>query len=295
MAMEDPPEEPRSMPAWVMTFADLMSLLMCFFVLLLSFAEIDATKFKQIAESLEKAFGVQREVPAMEIPMGTSPVFDHFSPGRPEPTLLDEVRQQTQQDDPRLRTHTAQVLAQVEQQTQQQVERTAAQVAQQLAAEIQAGKLQLQQEEDRIIIRIEERGSFGSGASQLSPEFTEILGRIGDTLAQVPGKIAIEGHTDNIPMRSARYASNWDLSAARAAAVANALLAKGAVQQERLRISGLAETRPVLDNATPEHRAQNRRVEIVVDLEQPIAAYQAKVLSLLEQGRAQEAFQLGWQ
>jgi len=121
------------------------------------------------------------------------------------------------------------------------------------------------------------------------------LGDIGDSLAQVPGRISIEGHTDNIPMRSARYASNWDLSAARAASVANALLAKGAVAMDRLRISGLAETRPVQDNLTPENRAQNRRVEIVVDLEQPIAQYQAKVLSLLEQGRAEEAFQVGWQ
>ncbi len=293
--MEEPEEEKRSMPAWVMTFADLMSLLMCFFVLLLSFAEIDATKFKQIAESLEQAFGVQREVPAMEIPMGTSPVFDHFSPGRPEPTLLDEVRQQTQQDDPRIKTHTAQVLAQLEQATQQQVARTAQQLAQALEQEIQAGKLQLLQEENRLIIRIEERGSFGSGSSQLSGEFQGILGDIGDSLAQVPGRISIEGHTDNIPMRSARYASNWDLSAARAASVANALLAKGAVAMDRLRISGLAETRPVQDNLTPENRAQNRRVEIVVDLEQPIAQYQAKVLSLLEQGRAEEAFQVGWQ
>jgi len=293
--MEEPEEEKRSMPPWVMTFADLMSLLMCFFVLLLSFAEIDATKFKQIAQSLEQAFGVQREVPAMEIPMGTSPVFDHFSPGRPEPTLLDQVRQQTQQDDPRLKTHTAQVLAQLEQATQQQVARTAQQVAQALAPEIQAGKLQLLQQDNRLIIRIEERGSFGSGSSELSREFQGILGDIGDALAQVPGRISIEGHTDNIPMRSVRYASNWDLSAARAASVANALLAKGAVSTERLRISGLADTRPVQDNLTPENRAQNRRVEIVVDLEQPIAQYQAKVLSLLEQGRAEEAFQVGWQ
>ena len=74
----DLPEEEGSpgIPAWVMTFADLMSLLMCFFVLLLSFSEIDAMKFKQIAGELSKAFGVQRDVAALEIPMGTSPIFD---------------------------------------------------------------------------------------------------------------------------------------------------------------------------------------------------------------------------
>ena len=79
--MDDLPEEEKpGIPAWVVTFADLMSLLMCFFVLLLSFSEIDAQKFKQIAGELSKAFGVQREVPALEIPQGTSPIFDKFSP-----------------------------------------------------------------------------------------------------------------------------------------------------------------------------------------------------------------------
>ena len=76
---ELPEEDAPGVPAWVVTFADLMSLLMCFFVLLLSFSEIDASKFKQIADELSKAFGVQRDVPALEVPMGTSAVFEHFS------------------------------------------------------------------------------------------------------------------------------------------------------------------------------------------------------------------------
>lgn len=80
---ELPEEEKPGIPAWVVTFADLMSLLMCFFVLLLSFSEIDAQKFKQIAGELSQAFGVQREVPALEIPQGTSPIFDKFSPAPP--------------------------------------------------------------------------------------------------------------------------------------------------------------------------------------------------------------------
>ena len=84
--MEEQEDDSPGIPAWVMTFADLMSLLMCFFVLLLSFSEIDAMRFKQIAGEMAKAFGVQRDVPALEVPMGTSAVFDKFSPGKPEPT-----------------------------------------------------------------------------------------------------------------------------------------------------------------------------------------------------------------
>src|SRR6056297_2087911 len=101
---ELPEEEKPGIPAWVVTFADLMSLLMCFFVLLLSFSEIDAQKFKQIAGELSQAFGVQRDVPALEIPQGTSPIFDKFSPAPPEPTVLDEVRQTTTTEAPELET-----------------------------------------------------------------------------------------------------------------------------------------------------------------------------------------------
>jgi chemotaxis protein MotB len=103
--MDDLPEEEKpGIPGWVVTFADLMSLLMCFFVLLLSFSEIDAQKFKQIAGELSKAFGVQREVPALEIPQGTSPIFDKFSPAPPEPTLLEQVKQTTTTEDPEIET-----------------------------------------------------------------------------------------------------------------------------------------------------------------------------------------------
>jgi len=112
--MDLPEEEDKpGIPAWVVTFADLMSLLMCFFVLLLSFSEIDAMKFKQIAGELSKAFGVQRDVPALEIPMGTSPIFDKFSPGKPEPTPIDQVRQQTSEELPQLDTLRAELEAEL--------------------------------------------------------------------------------------------------------------------------------------------------------------------------------------
>lgn len=80
------PECVEGLPAYMGTFADLMSLLMCFFVLLLSFAEMDVTKFKRLAGSMKDAFGVQREISADAIPMGTSIIAQEFSPGRPEPT-----------------------------------------------------------------------------------------------------------------------------------------------------------------------------------------------------------------
>ena len=93
-----PAKAEEGAPAWVMTFADLMSLLMCFFVLLLAFSEMDVLKFKQIAGSMSAAFGVQREIKAKEIPKGTSIVAKEFSPGRPDPSAIAEARQHTTDD-----------------------------------------------------------------------------------------------------------------------------------------------------------------------------------------------------
>ena len=120
--MEEQEDDSPGIPAWVMTFADLMSLLMCFFVLLLSFSEIDAQKFKQIAGELSKAFGVQRDIPALDIPMGTSPIFDNFSPGKPEPTPVDSVRQQTTEESPQLDTLRAEMETELQEQVQSTTE-----------------------------------------------------------------------------------------------------------------------------------------------------------------------------
>ena len=88
---------PPGAPAWLATFADMMSLLMCFFVLLLSMASMDVQKFKHVADSLKEAFGVQRLIPVEDIPMGTSVIQQEFSPGETQPTPLDEIKQSTQQ------------------------------------------------------------------------------------------------------------------------------------------------------------------------------------------------------
>lgn len=285
--MDLPEEEDKpGIPAWVVTFADLMSLLMCFFVLLLSFSEIDAMKFKQIAGELSKAFGVQRDVPALEIPMGTSPIFDKFSPGKPEPTPIDQVRQQTSEELPQLDTLRAELEAELEQKvaatTEKQVQFNMQAIKDVLEKELTDGRLQMEQDRKRVIIRIEERGSFQSGSAVMTEDFEEILFRISEVLSQLPGEITVEGHTDDIPISTPRFNSNWDLSAARASSVANALLATGAVEAQRLKVQGYADTRPRASNEWPETRALNRRVEIVVDLAEAADQYETRLRQLME-------------
>lgn len=258
-------EEPASggTPAWVVTFADLMSLLMCFFVLLLSFSEMDAQKFKEIAGELSKAFGVQREVPADDLPMGSNIVFPNVTAGtgRSESAM-----------DALARTDAGQL-----------TQATAEALRESLANELQSGGLQLDEGARSIVLRVEENGSFGSGSADVTPAFEGLLSRMAVILARVPGSLTIEGHTDDVPIRTARFHSNWDLSAARAASVANALLRHAQIEARRIRVEGHADTNPRDPNSSSELRARNRRVEIVVDQSGDIEDIQVELERLRDQ------------
>ncbi len=243
-------------PAWVMTFADLMSLLMCFFVLLLSFSEMDVIKFKQIAGSMKSAFGVQRQVQAPDIPMGTSIITQEFSPGKTEPTIVQDVRQTTTQEDVSLES--------AKEKMEEAAQEAAKELKVQMAEQIDQGLVEVDSEQDRVIIRIKEKGSFPSGSAELREEFLPILEKIRAQIATTPGTITVAGHTDDIPIRTFRYRSNWELSSSRAVSVLEQLLADGTINAADTEVKGLADTQPLVPNDSPENRATNRRVEIVI-------------------------------
>lgn len=270
------PPCPAGLPGWLATFADLMSLLMCFFVLLLSFSEMDVLKFKQLAGSMKEAFGVQNQIKVEDVPKGTSIIAQEFSPGRPEPTPLNEVRQMTinnamntldvrskegENDTP------DQLKGQLDKELKKQEEEAkedAVQIAATLALEVGNGSIEVETESRKVIIRIKENGSFESGTAELKFESIPVLAKIRDLLLEVKGKVAIEGHTDDLPYSGFRYQSNWDLSAARALAVANELFGDYRIDQSRFMVIGYASTKPLVPNETREQRAKNRRVEIVI-------------------------------
>ncbi len=261
--MSDDVEEcdcPPPAAAWVMTFADLMSLLMCFFVLLLSFSEMDVTKFKRLAGELSKAYGIQRQIQANDIPMGTSAVLENYTPGKPEPNPLEIIQQKTTELESNLRTESVETIKE-EQQTQADAEA----IARILKEEIEEGKIQVESRKRNIIIRVEEKGSFSPGSAVLSEQFELVMDKIRQALAATPGKITIEGHTDDIPINTDRFRSNWDLSSARASSVAFELELDGLVESSRMKVIGFADTKPLVANDNRENRAKNRRVEIVVD------------------------------
>lgn len=275
------PEEdgPPGTPAWMATFADLMSLLMCFFVLLLSFSEMDLQKYKQVAGSMKNAFGVQNQTKVMDIPKGTSIIAQEFSPGKTQPTVLDKVNQFTVETNhkslrvgnpeaPKLDTlNDEQTKELLDDQMAFLMAQTAADAANLkaiLEKEIAAGMIDIEHEGRHITIRIRERGSFSSASDQLAIEFLPVMSSIREALQDIRGKISIEGHTDNIPISTAKFSSNWDLSAARSLRVLQELLKGGKLNQNRFMLVGLASTIPFKPNDSSVNRAANRRVEVII-------------------------------
>ncbi len=258
-------------PAWVMTFADLMSLLMCFFVLLLAFSEMDVEKFKQLSGSMKQAFGVQREIKADEIPKGTSVVSTEFSPGIPQPTPFKVVEQQTTDDTKENlefaegdKSENKKVAEKIYEAAVLRIRDEAEKLIAKLKREIDEGMLEVEWSESEITIRLRERSTFNSGEAKLKSSFFKVIERVSETLNKIDGNIIVAGHTDNVPISNYEYRSNWELSAARAANVVHYLITKGKVDSGRIQIRAHADTKPLVANNSWENRAKNRRVEIII-------------------------------
>ncbi len=360
-------------PSWMATFADMATLLMAFFVLLLSFAEVNVPKFKQVAGALERAFGVARVVPRISLPTATSLVKQEFTPSLAEPTVLDQKRQRSEDitrqfvikkteegtgdfkskdEFRRVQEALAEQIEQgavtvrlednivVELQTdktsggenksanggaggpisqatldvaakivdlqtkvsteievrkqavasgaktggmesdkdsvessggsaakrKQDVDDQYQQIRVALAADIQMGLAEVERDGDRIVVRLASQGSFISGSADLQPGFGGLLSRVGNSLSGTRSKVRVEGHTDNVPVAfSERFNSNWDLSAARSASVADFFAKNTELSQELITVAGFADTRPIDTNNTAAGRSRNRRIEVIVD------------------------------
>lgn len=290
---------PVGLPAYMGTFADLMALLMCFFVLLLSFAEMDVLKFKQIAGSMKNAFGVQSQVHVRDIPKGTSIIAKEFSPGKPQPTVIEAVMQQTiditketiEFDEPDededegsggvdknkgLGPQTqeeksdaevledAQKAAEAEKEAAAKAEELAQEIAAKMSEEISDGQVELLAKGSYVVIRIREKGSFASASDGIEKQFLPVIGKIEAILADTTGEIRVAGHTDNLPIDNEYFRSNWELSGGRAGSVTRELLKSGKLDKSRFVITGYADTKPIADNSTREGRATNRRVEVII-------------------------------
>lgn len=281
---EEEPQKCECRPGvapWMTTFADLMALLLCFFVLLLSYSEMDALKFKRIAGSMAQAFGVQSQLDVYDVPKGTSIIAQEFSPSLPQPTPLNQIWQKTENSARNtLEVSCAQeydlehgeqnleagVRARIKEKLEELIAETrqdADDISRALHEQISSGEIEVETEGRKIVIRIREKGSFVTASAELNERYYDVLDDIREVLREKPGKILIEGHTDHLPISTPRFRSNWELSSARAVTVAQVLMQDN-MNPRRFTVSGYADTVPLGDNTTAEGRALNRRVEIVI-------------------------------
>jgi len=305
---------PEGLPAWMGTFADLMALLMCFFVLLLSFSEMDVLKFKQIAGSMEFAFGVQNTIQVKDIPKGTSVIAQEFRPGKPDPTPIEVIMQNTTEitkvvldfqdgessraggdanvpvqeaaveiiesnSDNSESSSGAQGDADRENTAKQAVQQAnsetpspevaaqqglAKKVAENLKKEIIDGAIEIESLGQQLIIRVREKGSFPAGSAFLQPRFRPVISKVASILVDVPGELTISGHTDNEPIQSELYRSNWDLSSQRAVSVAQEMLKVKGISDKKMRVVGYANSKPLTTGNSVIEQRRNRRVEISI-------------------------------
>jgi len=223
-------------PGWIVTFADLATLLMSFFVLLLAFSEMDVVKYKAVSGSMKDALGVKQDSTEITLPDG-DPAEKAQLQGAPD-------------------------------ESNEKGKGTAAEaqlIKDNLAEEIEDKKISLDEgNPGKLLIRLPEKGVFPSGSDELARSYVPVLEKVRDTLASVEGSIFVAGHTDDIPIENKRFRSNWDLSAARAVSVVHVLLHDGKIPSDRIVAQGYAESRPLVANTDKASRAKNRRVDIIL-------------------------------
>ncbi len=238
----------RAAPRWMWTFADLMSLLFALFVLLLTFAEFDPQRFESTAENLRATFSDAQGLPLAR-PQRRD-VIDIRPPAARQPAFDDAELEKMAE------------LAAWEGLRQRTVEA----LRMRLLDELSDGRVSLEETDRGVVLRFPSESTFASGESGLKAAIEPSLQRVAEVLRGVAGKVTVSGHTDDVPISTDRYRSNWDLSTARAVSVVHYMLEAGGLDPPRVSASGFADSRPLASNATPDGRARNRRVEIELEI-----------------------------
>jgi len=218
---------------WLLTYADLITLLMVFFVVLYSMSQADSDKFKRVSAALQQAFNID------------------VLKGQPTATSIqDDQIDQSLADNP------------INDEQSAQVSRLQSKIKAVVDGLVQAPDVSVGIDKEGVVIRLSGSYLFDSGRAELKPNSFDILDALSAELRLQPNEIRIDGHTDAIPIDSPRYPTNWELSVARALAVTRYLTETDGVPAGRLMAAGFGEFRPLVPNDTRDHRAMNRRVEI---------------------------------
>ncbi len=242
-----PPEEHENHERWLISYADFITLLFAFFVVMYSISSVNEGKYRVLSDSLGSAFKSVAAAPQLRLnqpPTAPRPIRP-APPKKPESLADPKTKQRTEN-----MRQVAQDLLKV------------------LTPLINDNQVKITQSVRGITVEINAAALFAPGQATLQPESAKALTAVADVLAQVPNQIQIEGHTDDIPISTAFFPSNWELSSARASSVVR-LFSANDVAQERMVAIGYADNRPVVPNTDNASRARNRRVTMLIISEEP--------------------------
>ncbi|MET0339366.1 MAG: flagellar motor protein MotB [Polyangiales bacterium] len=226
---------------WLVSYADFITLLFAFFVVLFAISQVDDRKMGRLAEAVQQA----TKVGIFDKKDGPSPILGGAGEGVPvKESLIDPATAGLPTGIP--------------------IETIRQRLASNLASALSGGRVTLVERGDGLVVRLRDAAFFEPAKAALRREVLPDLYQVGQSLRDLTNEIRIEGHTDTMPIRTSVYRSNWELSAARGAAVLDELVRHSRIHESRLSIGGYGSQRPIASNDTADGRSQNRRVDIVV-------------------------------
>ena len=238
---------------WLVSYADFITLLFAFFVVMFATSQTDKARAQQVSDSVKGALengGVTAAV--HEILGGT----------------VDDTRQ-GERPDARARRH-----ADIKDRTLVPAELIPSMkfLTKALEAEIKDGKVEIRLQPRGLVVSLRQAAFFPSGEDSIEPKTYPSVEKIAETIRKLPNSVRLEGHTDSVPIHTSRFRSNWELSAARGIAMLELLNTRFGIPRDHLAIAGYADTAPIDDNGTEQGRAHNRRVDIVILNQQGVVA-----------------------
>jgi chemotaxis protein MotB len=253
---------------WLVSYADFITLLFAFFVVLYSSAQVDKRKAGRLALAIQVAF---QELGVFQTSNTKIPLNDGEEMPFEKVQVVENVKRNSdlkQFVNPMKGVLSSATETQSLQEAEDAIEKA-------LDPEIQRREVSMSMRREGLVVSLKEMGFFDSGSASIRPGSLNAISRLAEVLKSRPENLRIEGHTDNVPIHTARFANNWDLSTARATELIQLLITDYGIPPSHLSAAGYGEFHPVATNDTPEGRAQNRRLDVVILAPfQPIAESQ---------------------
>jgi chemotaxis protein MotB len=272
--------KPKIAPAenherWLVSYADFITLLFAFFVVMFATSQTDKGKAQQVSDSVKRALEGDKMTQVMAAILGGT-VTDTGrgnammrGPGGARQAIDDKAADKTADQAPdKANDKKDQKLAELMPSLKL--------LSEELKKEIEAGRIQISMQPRGLVVSFNQAALFAPGEDVISPEAYSGLEKVAAAIAKMPNPVRLEGHTDSTPIKTVRFHSNWELSSARSIAILELLSNKFNVPRNRLSIAGYADTAPIASNDTEEGRARNRRADIVILNEQGIIGEPAK-------------------